>query len=109
MERHGQQWVIVEQAEPRADYCLAITSHVPGYTRARRPVVRVARKALLNVERILRCLHVRGRQGNAGQWITEANRRQGVRQLNVITNAVVEGHVLTNFTPVLDEERGCCI
>src|SRR5216117_4237051 len=97
--------MIIEQAERPADYRLAITLHVPGQAHAWRPVVRVARKALLNVERILRRLHVLGRQRNAGQWITDAHRREGVGQLNVIAHAVVEDQILTNLPAVLDEKR----
>ena len=89
IERHGQQRVIVEQADRAADNRLAITVHIPSRTESRCPVVLVARKALLHVEHILRRLHVLGRQSNAGQRILEPHRRKGVGQFNVITNAIV--------------------
>src|SRR6185295_18328712 len=83
---------------------LGISRHVPRKTQTRRPVVFVARKTLLHVQRVLGDLNVGGRQSNAGQRIAETDRCERVRQLNVVAKTVVKGEVFVNLPGVLGKE-----
>src|SRR5437762_13837638 len=96
--------MIVEDACCSAHHCLLIAHDVPGKTDTWRPIILVARKSLLGTDSVLRCQDICRRQSDAGKRIRETNRRNLLRNLVVITNAIVHVQVSTNSPRVLSEE-----
>src|SRR5262249_15473848 len=66
-----------------------------------RPIVFISREALLHSHRVLGPEQIVSRQSDAGQWIAKWKRGHLLRQLNVVTDAVVKRQVRTNFPGVL--------
>ena len=96
--------MIVEDACCSAQHCLLIAHDVPGKSDAWRPIVFVARKSLLDADSVLRCQDVCRRQSDAGKRIRETNRRNLLRNLVVITNAIVDVQMPTDSPGILSKE-----
>src|SRR2546423_9555023 len=96
--------MVVEDACRSAQHGLLIAHDVPGKSGAWRPIVLVARKSLLDAHSVLRCQDVCRRESDAGKRIRETNGRNLLRNLVVITNAIVHVQMATNSPRVLGEE-----
>src|SRR5262249_30861062 len=101
IESDGEKRMIVEHSCGCANHRSTITAHVPGQAEAWRPIVFISREALLHSHRVLGPEQIVSRQSDAGQWIAKWKRGHLLRQLNVVTDAVVKRQVRTNFPGVL--------
>ena len=96
--------MVVEDACCSAQHGFLIAHDVPGKSGAWRPIVLVARKSLLDADSVLRGEHVCRRKSDAGKRIRETNRRNLLRNLVVITNAIVHVQMPTDSPGILSKE-----
>src|ERR1043165_4574810 len=97
--------MVVEESERSANDRLVVVARIPRNRETRRPIVFVARKALLDAHRVLRGENVSGGKRDARQRIVQRQRRDLFGDLVVVTHAVVERQVRTHLPRILHEER----
>jgi hypothetical protein len=75
VEGGGKQRMVVEKSESAAHNRFAVAENVEGETEARRNVVLIARKTLLNADGILRGENIVCRKIDARKRVAETDRR----------------------------------
>ena len=96
--------MIIEKSERAAHDRFAVAENIQRKAEARRKIVFVAWKSLLNAERILRGENIACRQIDARKRVVETDGRNRLRQLDIVANAVIESQSARRFPSVLREK-----